>query len=154
MTSKESIAALEAVRKEKNPFSFTKEEWRTFSAEQKEARYRKQREWEKERDAREIQAIKDIVPEVGMKCTVAFWSDRHAATITRILSPTRVVVSDNKTECLDYFGGRYEILPELEEGKRIFTKRKSGNWCQEGQRERGSVRLILHYQHHYIDPHF
>ena len=100
------------------------------------------------------QSIYAIVPKVGLPCTICYWSDMRAATVSRIISDRKIAVRHNKTNCLDWYGGRYEILPELEEGEDIFTKRKNGAWCMEGQALKDGVRLMLHYQNHYIDPSF
>lgn len=153
MTTKESFAALAAVKAEKNPYELTREEWHSFTQEQKNARYKQQREWEEEREARRLKAIYAIVPEVGLPCTICYWSDYRAATVTRIISPTKIEVTHNEVECLDYYAGRYNILPKLEEGHvDVFTKRRNGRWCMEGQATKDSVKLVLHYQRHYIDP--
>lgn len=69
-------------------------------------------EMEKERE----QAIKDLVPEVGLKCTICYYSDYRAATVTEVITARKVAVRFNATKCLDYYAGRYNILPELEGG--------------------------------------
>ena len=107
-------------------------------------------------------ALRGIIPEVGRGCTICYFSDYRAATITKVEfykngKPKAVEVAHNKTRCLDYYEGRYEILPELEErmGRDRFTLRKNGRWYEEGQETSPhSVVLMLHYQHHYIDPHY
>lgn len=154
MTTKESFEALEAVRAEKNPYDLTREEWRTFSEEQKNARYKQQIQWKEEHDARVLQAIHNIVPEVGLPCTVVYWSDYRAATVTRIITPRKIAVKNNVTECKDYYAGDYDILPELEGGEAIFTKRRNGRWIMEGNETKDGIALALHYQRHYIDPSF
>ena len=134
MTSKESFDKLHEIESRlKN--------WDTFE---------ERDEMEKERK----QAIKDLVPEVGLKCTICYYSDYRAATVTDVISTRKVAVRFNATECIDYYAGRYNILPELEGGTKIFTKRSNGKWIQEGQYSRDGVRLVLHYQRHYIDPEF
>ena len=134
MTSKESFDKLHEIESRlKN--------WDTFE---------ERDEMEKERE----QAIKDLVPEVGLKCTICYYSDYRAATVTDVISARKVAVRFNATECIDYYAGRYNILPELEGGAKIFTKRSNGKWIQEGQYSRDGVRLVLHYQRHYIDPEF
>lgn len=121
-----------------------------------EARLKK---WDtlKERDALDeerCQAIRNLVPEVGLKCTICYYSDYRAATVTQVLTERKVAVRFNKTKCLDYFAGDYEILPELEGEERIFTKRSNGKWIAEGQLSKDGVRLALHYQRHYINPEY
>ena len=118
----------------------------------------------KEREELESQwnkAILGIVPEVGRGCTICYYSDKRAATITAVEytkagKPKAVVVTHNKTKCIDYFADKYEILPELEEGRTDrFTLRKNGRWYMEGQETScNSVVLMLHYQAHSIDPTF
>jgi hypothetical protein len=77
-----------------------------------------------------------------------------AATVTKVISPTKIEVRKNDTECLDYYNGKYTVLPELTGSPKIFTKRKNGMWVEQGQAINGGVKLALHYQRHYIDPHF
>lgn len=155
MTTKESFAALEAIKAEKNPYKLTPEEWRTFTPEQKDARYKQQREWEEEHDKRWRQAVFAIVPEVGLPCTIKYFSGYRAATVTRIISPSRIEVTHNQVECIDYYAGTYEILPELDtDSVDVFTKRRNGLWVKQGHMVRGGVKLLLHYQRHYIDPSF
>lgn len=152
MTSEESFAALASVEAEMNPYEFTKEEWRYFTEAQKAERYVLQRKWREEHEDRWLQAIHNLVPRVGLPCTIIYWSDRRAATVTRIISPNKIAVQTNKTKCLDYLGGNYEILPDLEDGEEIFTKRRNGKWVMEGHKSKDGLKLMLHYQHHYIDP--
>ena len=134
MTSKESFDKLHEIESRLK-------EWETLE---------ERDEMEKERE----QAIKDLVPEVGLKCTICYYSDYRAATVTEVITARKVAVRFNATKCLDYYAGRYNILPELEGGTKIFTKRSNGKWIQEGQYSCDGVRLALHYQRHYIDPHF
>lgn len=154
MTTAESFSALKAVEAEENPFMFTKEEWHTFTEEQKNARYKQQRIWEEERQSRYMQAVYNIVPEVGLPCTIVYWSDKRAATVTRIISPTKIEVMHNEVECLDYYAGNYKVLPEINEhmGVDIFSKRRNGQWVMEWHKCKDGVKLMLHYQRHYIDP--
>lgn len=154
MTTKESFAALEAIKAEKNPYQLTPEEWRTFTPEQKDARYKQQREWENGHDARYLEAVHNIIPEVGLGCTILYWSDKRAATVTRIISPTMIEVTHNRVKCLDYYAGEYKILPELDERTSIFTKRKNGEWIMKGHKINDGCVLTLVYQDHYIAPSF
>lgn len=101
------------------------------------------------------EAFRAIIPEVGMPCTVCYWSDYRAATIVRVETPNRVVVRFNEVKCLDYYAGIYEILPEFDcLGEETFTKRRDGRWVKVGHKYKDGVRLALHYQRHYIDPHY
>lgn len=95
--------------------------------------------------------------EVGMGATMNLWSDRRAMTITKVFSPRRIEVTENETECIDYYAGTYKVLDTLAEymSKTIFTLRKNGTWVQEGQPKKyGSVTLSVGFRHHYIDPSF
>lgn len=121
-----------------------------------EARLKK---WDtlEERDALEKereQAVRDLIPEIGVKCTICYYSDYRAATVTQVLTERKVAVRLNVTKCLDYFAGNYEILPKLEGAERIFTKRRNGLWIAEGNLSKDGVRLALHYQRHYINPEY
>ncbi len=105
------------------------------------------------------EAITGIVPELGRGCTICYYTDKRAATITEVEytksgKPKAVVVTHNKVICKDWYADEYEILPELDE-RRIdrFTLRKNGRWYEEGQETSpNSVVLMLHYQAHSIDP--
>ena len=97
----------------------------------------------------------DPVLAVGMGATMNLWSDRRAMTIVQIVTPKKIVVRENQTKCIDYYGSRYEILDELEGGTTVFTLRKNGTWVEEGQPKKfGSVTLTVGFRHHYIDPSF
>lgn len=131
MTTKESFDALAAIEAEKNPYDMTPEEWRTFTKEQKHERYELQLKWKEEHDARRLKAICAIVPKVGLPCTICYWSDKRAATVTRIISPTKIEVTHSEVECPDYYAGDYKILPELETAIRTCSlneKMVSGAW--------------------------
>lgn len=97
---------------------------------------------------------KAIIPHIGMHCTMFYYSDSRASTVVDILSDTKIVCRHNQTKCLDFYAGNYEILQELEGGEYVFTKRKNGVWCLEGQPSRDGVLLSLTCWHHYIDPQF
>ena len=113
----------------------------------------------KDLDKQWHEAILGIIPEVGRGCTICYWSDKGAATITKVEYTKAgklkaVEVTHNKVKCLDWFANEYEILPELDE-RHVdrFTLRKNGRWYEEGQETSpNSVVLMLHYQAHSIDP--
>ena len=135
MTSKESLEAYRAALLE------YKKSWKLDDRSEYEKRLE--------------EAFKAIIPEVGMPCTVVYFTDRRAATIVRVETPNRVAVRFNETKCLDYYNGNYEILPEFDcLGEEVFTKRRNGRWVQQGHKFKGGVKLHLHYQSHYIAPHF
>lgn len=110
-------------------------------------------EWlEKER--REI--IRNLIPEVGTKGTIIYYTDRRAVTVVEVNERgDRVGVKFNEVKCLDYFGNNYEILPELDESEDVeyFSRRKSGRWRNVGYPDRpGEVQLCIHFHEHYINP--
>jgi hypothetical protein len=97
-----------------------------------------------------------LMPEVGMRATEILWSDRRAKTVVEVLTPNKIVVRENCTECLDYYNSDYKILDELSNmPAETFTRRKSGRWVAMGQTDKhGSVVLRLGERYHYIDPSF
>lgn len=99
-------------------------------------------------------AVDAIVPCVGLPCTICYYSDKRAATVTQIISEKKIEVTHNVVKTIDYYAGDYEVLPDLMPRTDIFTKRRNGQWVMEGQPVRDGVVLMLHYQRHYIDPHF
>ena len=98
MTSEESFARLDAIRAEKYPHEERdREEWRANADNPKKRAEisRRRSDWIEAQDRRENEAINALIPRVGLPCTVYYYTDRHAATITKILSPSKVVVQDN-----------------------------------------------------------
>ncbi len=155
MTSKESFAAYEAVCNEKYPgIASIKAAWKTASEAEKDAMVKEKMKWDEEHDKRVREAIRNLIPEIGVKCTVVYYSDKRASTVSRIISPCKIAVRHNETVCNDWYASDYDILPELEGGEMIFTKRRNGLWCMEGHSTRDGVLLMLHYHRHYIDPSF
>ena len=136
LTSEESFAILHEIESSKCPDGIDLSDW-----------------WEQKKKAK-LEAIKNLVPEVGLGCTICYYSDKRAATVTKIITPCKIEVTFNKTKCIDYYAGEYEILPELEGEPKVFTKRRNGYWVAEGHAYKGGVLLMLHYQNHYIDPSF
>lgn len=136
LTSKESFAILREIESKRCPVGV------------------KYSEWKAEIGRLQTEAIRNLVPEVGLGCTVCYYSDRRAATVTKIISPCKIEVTFNQTECIDYYAGDYKILPKLEGNAKVFTKRRNGRWVADGQAYKDGVLLMLHYQSHYIDPSF
>ncbi|WP_368336996.1 hypothetical protein [Parabacteroides merdae] len=134
ITSEESFAILKEIESQ---------EW---------DRKRNYLDWREQKDKDRNEAIKNLIPCVGLGCTICYYSDKRAATVTKVLSPCKIEVTFNQTKCIDYYAGDYEILPELEGAPQVFTKRKNGYWVAEGQKYKDGVLLMLHYQSHYIDP--
>ena len=139
-TSKESYQALEDINSlircvKNNP----REPWETVE--------------KLEKDRQEI--IRNLIPEVGVRCTLVYFSDYRAGTVVEVNEKkNRVGVMFNKTKCIDYYAGDYEILPELEGGVKYVTQRRNGLWVYEGHETKDGVVLALHYHRHYIDPHY
>lgn len=156
MTPEESFANYHAVLNEKIPIDKEAQAvWKTATKEQKNEIVSRQIEWKKQHDERVEQARHALIPYVGLPCTIVYYSDYRAATVSRIITDKKIAVRHNLVKCIDYFAGTYEILPELDEHEEeIFTKRSNGLWCMEGQASRDGVLLMLHYQRHYIDPHY
>lgn len=108
-------------------------------------------------EARYEEMYKTLMPEVGMGATEILYSDRRAKTIVEVITPNKIVVKENETKCLDYFGDRYEILDTINEnmGADTYTRRKSGHWVMAGQPDKmGSVFLHIGKRYHSIDPSF
>ena len=104
------------------------------------------------RDNEWREAIRNLIPREGLPCTEIYYTDRRAATVVKVVSPRTVDVMNNKVKCIDYYAGKYEVLPELEGGTHRYTKRKNGRWVLEGQPTNDGVVLTLHFQTHFIDP--
>lgn len=155
MTSKESMDYYLKVKNEINPVDQElRNIWKTGTQEEKDALCKKSLEWKKDHERRLIEACRSIIPEVGMPCTVCYYTDYHAATVIEILSPRKIRVKDNKTQCIDYWSGKYKIFTELEGAEYTFIKRSNNRWILEGHKSKDGVCLQLHYQLHYIDPSF
>lgn len=83
--------------------------------------------------------IKQVIPDVGMPCTVRWYSDSSGAHVEKILSPKTIQVKCD---------GLYSCT-------KIFTYRRSGHWVEKGPSSRDwSTRLSLGYRHDYYDMSF
>lgn len=82
-------------------------------------------EWKVQIEKERTHAIKNLVPYVGLGCTICYYSDRRAATVTKIISPCKIEVTFNQVRCIDYYSGEYEILPELEGAPRGLQKEET-----------------------------
>lgn len=102
-----------------------------------------------------LSVVRGMIPEVGIPCTIVYFSDYRAATVVEVSEDKKKVgVRFNETKCNDWYAGDYEILPELYGSVQYFTHRRNGRWIMEGHQVRDGVALALHYQSHYIDPHY
>lgn len=90
---------------------------------------------EKKRD--EMQKL--CIPEVGMPCTVFWYSDCSGAHVEKIISPKCIQVKCD---------GLYSCT-------KIFTFRKNGHWVEKGTTSRDWGTLLhLGYRHDYFDREF
>lgn len=85
-------------------------------------------------------AVKNLVPYVGLNCSIKAYTDSYACVITKVITPNKVEVSHLK----------YKMMPA-----EVYSRRKNGGWYTDGQRIKDyPCRLILNSTHHYIDPCF
>lgn len=97
-------------------------------------------------------------PEVGMGATECCWSDRHAYTIIEVLTPTRIVVQQDKairtdkngmSDCQDY---RYEPNPKAAKEELVFKKTKRvphGRWVRKHEGIKGTPFVVGHRDEHH-----
>lgn len=84
-------------------------------------------------------AVKNLVPYVGLNCSIKAYTDSYACVITKVITPNKVEVS------LKYGTMSTEV----------YSRRKNGGWYTYGVNlEDYPCRLILNSTHHYIDPCF
>ena len=82
---------------------------------------------------------KQVIPEVGMPCTVRWYSDSSGAHVEKVISPKKIQVKCD---------GIYSCT-------KIFTYRKNGRWVEAGSTTRDwSTLLFLGYRHDYYDKSF
>lgn len=80
-----------------------------------------------------------VIPEVGIPCTVHYYSDSSAGYIKEVPSPKTIVVQQD---------GVYH-------GIKVFTYRSNGHWVEKGTTSRDWGTLCgLGYQHNYYDRSF
>lgn len=109
--------------------------------------------------------------EVGMPCTIYYYTDHRAATVTTVeyykdgrkdaagnRIPRVIGVNLNEVKCLDYYAGNYDVIPMTGNDLKIvedrFTYRKHGRWIMENQSLHDGCSLGIGYWSHYIDPCF
>ena len=84
-------------------------------------------------------ARRNLVPYVGLNCSIKAYTDSYACVITKVITPNKVEVS------LKYGTMSTEV----------YSRRKNGGWYTYGVNlEDYPCRLILNSTHHYIDPCF
>lgn len=90
-----------------------------------------------------LEEAKTADPEVGMGATFTLWSDRHAGTIVRVISPNRIAWKRDRATRTDSYGMSdaqsyvYEQDPDAAE--EIFSLRKTGRWVRSGDSFGGLV---------------
>ncbi|MGN0929314.1 MAG: hypothetical protein ACI4N3_01600 [Alphaproteobacteria bacterium] len=103
------------------------------------------------------EAYKNIVPYVGLKCSIRYYSDSRACVITKVITPNKVVVMHLKYDTLDYYGCKYKVTDEINErmGVEVFSRRKKGVWATYGTSLKDYPCILwLNSTHHNIDPSF
>ena len=101
-------------------------------------------------------ARKNLVPYVGLKCSIKAYTDSYACVITKVITPNKVEVTHLKYDTLDFYGCRYEIHDEVNKGQtEVYSRRKNGGWYSFGVNLKDyPCRLILNSTYHYIDMSF
>ena len=85
------------------------------------------------------EARKNLVPYVGLNCSIKAYTDSYACVITKVITPNKVEVRL-----------KYEMMPT-----EVYSKRKNGGWYTYGVNLKDyPCRLILNSTHHYIDMSF
>lgn len=99
-----------------------------------------------------------ITPEVGMECTICFYSDSRPAKVSRIISPKRIEVKELSYKCIKGSAqdgsAEYEYFDDPNGAERIFSLRKNGKWIIVGNSTKDGIKLSLGHAHYYYDPHF
>lgn len=85
-------------------------------------------------------ARKNLVPYVGLKCSIKAYTDSYACVVTKVITPNKVEVSYLKDK----------MMPT-----EVYGRRKNGGWYSFGVNLKDyPCRLILNSTHHYIDMSF
>ena len=103
------------------------------------------------------EARRNLVPYVGLKCSIRAYTDSYACVITKVIIPNKVEVRLLKYDTIDYYASEYQIHEDVDEGMgtEVYSKRKNGGWYTFGESlKHHPCRLILNSTHHYIDPSF
>ena len=84
-------------------------------------------------------ARKNLIPYVGLKCSIKAYTHSYACVITKVITPNKVEVRF-----------KYEMMPT-----EVYSRRKNGGWYTYGVNLKDyPCRLILNSTYHYIDPSF
>ena len=101
------------------------------------------------------EARKNIIPYVGLKCSIKGYTDSYACVITKVITPNKVEVMHLKYDTIDFYGCKYHIYDEADGRIKVYSRRKNGGWYTFGESLKDyPCRLILNSTHHYIDPSF
>ena len=97
-------------------------------------------------------AVTNKVPTVGDGATIAYWSDRQAATIVEVsASGRKVTVRNDKATRVDSNGmsdaQRYEYETDPEGAVSVFSRRKDGQFREVN----GTAKLLIGVRNHYHD---
>lgn len=79
----------------------------------------------------------EVIPVVGMGVTICFHSDSHPATVTQVLSKSRIVIQEDNAKRIDDNGMSecqvYEYTPDLTAPKLLVRKTTKGWKTEHGQ---------------------
>ena len=104
-----------------------------------------------------IEAQRNIVPYVGLKCSIKAYTDSYACVITKVISPNKVEVMHLEYDTVDFYGGEYKIYDKVDKNMpaEVYSRRKNGEWYTFGQDiKHYPCRLRLISTLHFIDPSF
>lgn len=94
---------------------------------------------ESEIEERKRELRKHLIPEVGMPCTIIYYSDRCSGYVAEVTSPREIVVQED---------GIYS-------GRKSYTFRKNGCWVSKGDTTKDwGTMCNLGYKHNYYDESF
>ena len=102
-------------------------------------------------------ARKNLIPYVGLKCSIQAYTDSYACVITKVITPNKVEVTHLEYDTIDFYGCQYKIYDKVNKRMptEVYSKRKNGGWYTFGESLKDHpCRLILNSTHHYIDPSF
>ena len=59
-------------------------------------------------------ARRNIVPYVGLKCSIKAYTDSYACVITKVISPNKVEVMHLEYDTVDFYGCQYKIYDKVD----------------------------------------
>ena len=104
-----------------------------------------------------IEAQRNIVPYVGLKCSIKAYTDSYACVITKVISPNKVEVMHLKYDTIDFYGCKYKIYDNVDENMptEVYSRRKNGCWYTCGHHSKDyPCRLRLNSSCRFIGPEF